>query len=280
MRLSVFTVSVPDLTPAQLIAAAKEAGLDGIEWRYTKVPDSVKHEAPSFWGNNRCTLDPNSDEAYFTALGEEVRSSGMATTALAPYLSAGDAEGTERAMIHAKAMGASMIRVGVHRYDRSRSYNELFESQLQYLQEVQRLSRLYGVKGVIETHHVTIAPSASLAHRLVESFDPDHVGVLYDPGNMVHEGYENFRLGMELLGPYLAHVHVKNAGWFRNSEGRWECRWQPFAEGWVDWKQVLRDLKAVHYEGGYGVEDFSGTLESRAMLAQFADWFRTLNDEV
>ena len=45
----------------------------------------------------------------------------------------------------------------------------------------------------------TISCSAGLAHRLVNGFDPDHIGVLFDPGSMVHEGYESYRMGMELL---------------------------------------------------------------------------------
>ena len=65
----------------------------------------------------------------------------------------------------------------------------------------------------IETHFGNIAASASLAHRLVSQFDPQFIGVVYDPGNMVYEGYECWRTGFELLGPYLHEVHAKNATW-------------------------------------------------------------------
>ncbi len=102
-----------------------------------------------------------------------------------------------------------MIRLGVSRYDRTENYNDLFNKEIEYLNEAEQLCKQYKVKGVLETHHVTIAPSASSAYRLVSSFDPDHIGVLFDPGNMVNEGYENHRMGLELLGPYLAHVHAK-----------------------------------------------------------------------
>ncbi|WP_199620085.1 sugar phosphate isomerase/epimerase family protein [Paenibacillus alkalitolerans] len=279
MKLSVFTVATPDLTPVELIGAAKEAGLEGIEWRYTTVPDNVKGEAPTFWRNNLCTIDPGTGIEQLQQLNVEVERAGMTTAALTPYLKAGDVEGTERAMKHAKALGAKSIRIGVPRYDRSENYNELFEIGIRYFHEVQELSKQYGIKGLVETHHVTIAPSASLAYNLVSRFDPEHIGVLYDPGNMVHEGYENYRMGMELLGDYLAHVHVKNAGWFRSENGEWQCRWMPFTEGAVNWKQVLADLKSVGYAGWYGVEDFSGFYDSRAMLREYASWFRGLAEE-
>jgi len=279
MKLSVFTVATPDLEPEALIAAAKEAGLDGIEWRYRTTPPERRNETPSFWGNNRCTLDPETlTPETIDALAAEVRGSGLQTAAVMPYLTVGDLEETERAMSHAARLGAKAMRVGVPSYDRSVPYGVLFEKAIVYLEQVEALSKQYGVKGLIETHHVTIAPSAGLARRLVERFDPDCIGVLFDPGNMVHEGYENFRMGLELLGPYLAHVHVKNAGWFPGeASGKpWVCRWTPMEAGIVDWKQVVADLKSVGFDGWFGLEDFSGTYDSVSMMRRYAEWLRPL----
>jgi len=281
MKLSVFTVCTPDLTPDALIEAARESGIAGIEWRYASTPAEVRGEAPSFWRNNICTLDPQAvtDEQLDTLRDQTIRF-GLEAVTITPYLTCGDLSGTERAMRHAVRLGAKAIRVGVPRYDRSRRYPDLFAEAVDYLQAVEELSARYGVKGLVETHHVTIAPSASLAYRLVERFSPERIGVLYDPGNMVHEGYENYRMGLELLGPYLAHVHVKNAGWFPKPDGEgWECRWAAMDRGIVDWKQVVADLKAVGYDGWYGVEDFSGTHSSRTLLREFVGWFRSLAGE-
>lgn len=282
MKLSVFTVAAPDLTPMELLPVAKEAGLDGIEWRYTSVPEGKREEAPSFWGNNLCTIDPERvTDDELDALAEATRKHGLTTAALTPYLQTGDTAGTERAMRHAARVGAKAIRVGVPRYDRSANYNDLYRQGIEYLEQVEQLSRTYGVKGLIETHHVTIAASASLAHRLASRFSPDHIGVLYDPGNLVHEGYENHRMGLELLGPHLAHVHVKNAGWFpgETEEADWSCRWVAMDRGIVNWKQVLADLKAVGYDGWFGVEDFSRTHDTKTMLSTYAAWFRRLAAE-
>ncbi|MEZ4633203.1 MAG: hypothetical protein R2880_21235 [Deinococcales bacterium] len=62
---------------------------------------------------------------------------------------------------------------------------------------------------MIEIHHRTIVPSASAVYRLVSHFDPQHIAVIYDPGNMAYEGFEDYRMGLELWEPYLAHVHLK-----------------------------------------------------------------------
>ncbi|GAS81155.1 xylose isomerase domain-containing protein [Paenibacillus amylolyticus] len=298
MKLSVFTVATPDINAEELASAAAAAGIDGIEWRFRGIPEDAISEEPSYWRNNRCSVDPNRWQEQIPVFREAAEGQGRKSIALVPYLNCGDLSATEQAFQAAAGLGASMMRVGVPGYDRKTSYLELYRKAVQYLSEVQDLAKQYNIKALVETHHQTIAPTASLAYRLVQSLDPQHVGVLYDPGNMVHEGYENHRMGLELLGPYLAHVHVKNAGWFEAeandsqkssvTEKRsgvalntaWKCHWTPLTEGMVDWVQMVRDLRAVGYDGYYGIEDFSGALESKAMLQHFADVFAEIERRV
>ncbi|MCZ8516182.1 sugar phosphate isomerase/epimerase [Paenibacillus filicis] len=279
MKLSVFTVVTPDLTPEELAVAAKEAGLDGIEWRFKEIPEEFKDEKPSFWRRNLCSIDPKASDEELARFDRAAKDNGLETVSVTPYLTAGDLEATEHVLRVAKKLGASTIRVGVPGYNRTKNYNELFDLAVKYLHGVEELAKQYGVKCLVETHHVTIAPSVGLAHRLVSGFSPDHIGVLFDPGNMIHEGYENFRMGLELLGPYLAHVHIKNTGWKRTelredgSQG-WTSYWEPVSQGIVDWKQVLGDLKAVGYEGYLGVEDFSLKYDSKTLLKEYAQQVR------
>ncbi|WP_366296469.1 sugar phosphate isomerase/epimerase family protein [Paenibacillus sp. AN1007] len=300
MKLSIFTVAVPDLSAAELASAAAAAGIAGIEWRFRGIPEDALSEQPSYWRNNRCSIDPGRWQEQVPVFREAAAAQGRQSIALVPYLNCGDMAASEQAFQAAAQLGASMMRVGVPGYDRSTAYPELYEKALRYLNEIQDMAKQYNIKAIIETHHQTIAPTASLAYRLVQSLDPEHVGVLYDPGNMVHEGYENHRMGLELLGPYLAHVHVKNAGWFKEKTGEalerkgefstihpgqslstsWTCNWAPLTEGMVDWVQMVRDLRAVGYDGYYGIEDFSGVLESTTMLQHFADVFNEIERRV
>jgi len=279
MKLSVFTVATPDLTPEELAAASAAAGLDGIEWRYTEVPEARRNEKPSYWGNNLCTLSPLAGPGEIDRFKEAAEAQGLKTLGLMAYLRLGDLEGTEKLLSAAKRMSAPFVRLPVPGYDRSTPYPELQERGQDYLREAADLCRQYGVKGLLETHHGTIAASASAALRLAERFDPDHIGVLYDPGNMVYEGYENYRMGLELLGPYLAHVHMKNAGWMPPSgdpEGEWQAGWRPMSQGMVPWRRVVEDLRSVGYDGYIGVEDFSGQYGSAEMLKAFAAYMRSL----
>ncbi len=298
LKWSVFTVATPDLNAEELAAAAASAGIDGIEWRFRGIPEDAMQEEPSYWRNNRCSIDPASWEKQTPIFREAAHKHGRKSIALVPYLSCGDLPATEQAFQAAHSLGASMMRVGVPGYNRTTSYPELYREAVRYLSEVQEMAKQYKVKALVETHHQTIAPSASLAYRLVQSLDAEHVGVLYDPGNLVHEGYENHRMGLELLGPYLAHVHVKNAGWFQeeavatfSSERRgedqrsslttkWNCPWLSLTEGVVDWVQVVRDLRAVGYDGYYGIEDFSGAFSSAKMLQHFTDVFQAIKEQL
>jgi sugar phosphate isomerase/epimerase len=143
----------------------------------------------------------------------------------------------------------------------------MFESAKGFLGLVEALSGEYGVKALVEIHHGTICPSASLAHRLVSGFDPGRVGVIFDPGNMVHEGFEDYRIGLELLGPHLAHVHLKNAAYERpEGGGLWKPRWTPLEDGVVDFGGLLDALGGVGYDGWLVVEDFSAVRPSREAL--------------
>jgi sugar phosphate isomerase/epimerase len=94
--------------------------------------------------------------------------------------------------------------------------------------------------------------------RAGSQFDPQYIGVIYDPGNMVHEGYECWRLGMELLGPYLHEVHAKNAIW-EAADGTVlrQPHFSGMHSGFANWQQIMEDLKAVGYDGWIAFEDFS-----------------------
>ncbi len=216
MKISVFTVMLPDLTPEEAVGALKAAGYDGVEWRVTHIPETRRGEPPSFWGNNLCTFAPTAAEARRARLLSE--SAHLTIPNLGTYISVGDLPAVEEAMRFAQIAGAPAVRVSPGSLDGG-TYAERFSAAQAFLTQVEALARRHGVRALIEIHHNTICPSASLAHRLVSSFEPRAVGVIYDPGNMVYEGFESYRLGIELLGPYLAHVHIKNAAYARAAGG-------------------------------------------------------------
>ncbi|WP_130858664.1 sugar phosphate isomerase/epimerase family protein [Gracilibacillus phocaeensis] len=281
MKFSVFTVMTPDVTPPQLLSYLKEAGYDGIEWRFKETSKDMREEKPSFWRHNLATISPNATDQTLQELRALTEESNVETISVTPYLTADDIAATERVLQVAQKLGASTIRVGVPKYNRSKNYHDLYQEGVRYLSEVEQMCKQYQIKGLVETHHQTITPSAAMAYRLVHHFDSEYIGVLYDPGNMVKEGYENYRMGMELLGPYLAHVHVKNASWEviqEQSDGtvEWEASWCLLEKGVVNWRQVLADLQAVGYDGYIGMEDFSGRFSTKEALQHNIHYMKAL----
>jgi len=264
MKIAAFTVMLPDLAPEEAATVLNDAGYDGIEWRVTRVPEERRVEPPSFWGNNLCTLEPTAAEARRAR--ELAESAGLEIPSLGTYIAVGDLPAVEEAMCFAQIAGAPQIRVGVGSLAGG-SYSERFVAATEFLTAVEALARRHGIKALVETHHGTICPSASSAYRLVSQFDPQYMGVLYDPGNLAHEGFEDYRLGIELLGPYLAHVHVKNCAYDRPAvAGLWTPRWAPLEDGVVNFADLFAALRAGGYNGWLSVEDFSQVRSSREVL--------------
>ena len=136
---------------------------------------------------------------------------------------------------------------------------------------------------VLEIHMGNMIPSASAARRLLDGLDPRHIGVIYDAGNMVHEGYEQYQMGMELLGPYLHHIHIKDACWTINpaaADSRYKVDWCPIGQGVVDFPALFRAMKKVGYSGYLSFEDFSNKQSDEAKLAGNLTYIRSLVESI
>src|SRR5687768_15725099 len=96
MKLGVFTVMLPDITPEEAVQELAAIGYQGVEWRVAHAPPERQTEQPSFWGNNLCTLAPTeADARRGRALAE---AAGLEVINLGTYLDVGDLNGTEEAM--------------------------------------------------------------------------------------------------------------------------------------------------------------------------------------
>jgi sugar phosphate isomerase/epimerase len=257
MRFAVFTVSLPEWTPAQAVAHLRELGYDGIEWRVTDQPPFDEATTPAFWWANRCTWPLASfvdDAPKIRVLSEDA---GLAVPNIGAYASCHDIDAVERAMHGAARVGAPSIRVTMPGYDGRAPYLPLRDAARRDFDGVVRAAQRHGVRALIELHMQTIMPSASAAAAFLADFDAAHVGVIHDAGNMVYEGFEAYRMGLEVLGPYLAHVHLKSARWTRDERVGWHAEFAPLREGAVDVKALFDALTAVGYDDWVSFEDFS-----------------------
>ncbi|MFW6188842.1 MAG: sugar phosphate isomerase/epimerase family protein [Planctomycetota bacterium] len=249
MELSVYSLSAPDYDIPAAAELLADIGYTGVEW--TVDYQNALWDGQSNWHIDTTRL-AESARAAWKACAEH----GLSIVALGARCTLTDVDDVRRHMNVAGEVGSPAIRVHGPGYDGSEHIDTLVARARGALERIENLSRSTGVKALIEIHNGRIVASASGTRRVVDGFDPECVGVIFDPGNMVREGVENWQMGAELLADWIADVHVKNCGWFRGEDGEWSTRDMALDEGLVDWAAVIGALKSVGYDGFLSIEDF------------------------
>ncbi|MHC4592554.1 MAG: sugar phosphate isomerase/epimerase family protein, partial [Planctomycetota bacterium] len=210
MKLGVYSLVTPDYEADEAAALVAEIGYEGIEW-------TVDYANAVWDGNSKWHINTDDLEASCAAARDAAERNGLAIPCLGTRCNCFDTEGIELAMKVAQLVGSPAVRVMAPWYDGSEHFRALFERARTAYAAVEELAKDAGVQAIIELHGGAITASASGTMRLVEGRDPRWVGAMYDPGNMVREGMENWRMGIEMLGPYVAHVHAKDSIWVRDA---------------------------------------------------------------
>lgn len=281
-KYAAFSVMMPEFTIEEAAVLLKELKFDGVEWRVHSVP-SVWPEKLDFWRGNRATLDIDTIADQAKSIRRVTDDLDLEVVGLGTYLGYKLLDDIERCMEAARIIGCGSIRVSTPSYDGSVDYHDLYEEAIDGYAKVEELARKYKVRANIEIHSGNICCSASLAYRFVSNFDPDFVGVILDPGGMIIGGYENWQLGIEILGPYLSHVHVKNSILKEIEESQETKRWRtavvPMSEGFVSWSDVLTSLNKVGFKGWLALEDFAPG-ETKAKLSQDLGYLKEIGSRL
>jgi len=240
MKHSAFTVLFPDRGLDEVFQLLSRLGYDGVELRvkedYHVAPDQLL-----------------SCVGRLTAL---MSRTGLEVPVLGTYLPVTDLETLLPVFEAADRLGAKGVRVSLGPpLDGTRSYWEVLAEAQRGVEALVKAIRPFLAKALLEIHFRTAIASPSLAYLLLKPFDPARVGVIYDPANMIIEGREDWRLGLDVIGDFLAHVHVKNTAWYR--EKGWAWRWEELATGIVDWGEMIRILSAHGYAGYLSNENLS-----------------------
>jgi sugar phosphate isomerase/epimerase len=258
MKFSVFTASTPEWTPAEAVTTLAAQGWDGVEWRVTDQADAP---TPGFWAGNRATWPMLELEASLPEIARVTAAAGLECSAIGGYVRCTDHDNVERMLAATAVLKAHRVRVTMPALGDG-NYRDLLARAREDMRWVAGRAAHHGVTALVELHHRTIVASASAAMRLIEDLDPAHVGVIHDIGNLVIEGQEDPLAGFQMLGPHLAHVHVKNVAW-RPSGTRadgstaWAEEWAPLREGQADIGAYFAALHQHGYDGWVTVEDFS-----------------------
>ncbi|HVC32038.1 MAG TPA: sugar phosphate isomerase/epimerase family protein [Chloroflexota bacterium] len=282
MKLSLTTVALADLSLEETVDFAAGFGYDGLELRVRRIPPRAVGQPFSFWGNHKNGLNPDNFVALAPRIKQLCGDRGLAIPALASNATAADLDDLRRLAEGATLCGCPLVRVGApRRYDGSVSYRELYAEAVEAFGRAIEAIKPFGVRALLEIHAGTITISAGLASRLVSNFQPESIGVIYDTNNMVREGYEGLRLGLDVLGPYLAHVHVGDHGprpGERDEQGTVRWRWKAcdLGEGLLSMPDVLAELRRVGYDRFITVEDLRPDLDADVKFRAAIAYLRRL----
>jgi len=252
MKLATYTLSMPDYEIEDAAALLAEIGYTGVEW-------TIDYRKAVWDGQSNWHIDTDNLEATAARVRDACQAHGLEVVgACAPLGCHDDPEKVRKYLNAAALVGATGLRVFAPYYDGSTHIDELFESARRNYADLIPLAREAGVKMWSEIHPGRICASAAASYRLLRGLDPEWVGVIHDAGNMVIEGFENWQMGVEMLGPYLHHVHAKSMLPVHNDDGTWSHEPSSLAAGGADWHAVIAAFKSVGYDGYLSIEDFRG----------------------
>ncbi len=275
LRTSVFTACTPWLPLTELIPAVVAAGYGGIE-----IGLRDRQWDPSkplqFWSNNPAMLDYSQALDEAAALAQVLTASALPCIGIGAYATAWERQHHDTCFAVAAQLSAGLLRIRAPGYDAKRPYSEQLMELRAIYRDLGQRAQAAGTRVVIELHDHSLCPSPSAALRVLEGSDPRGLGVIFEPANMIKEGWEAMPQAIASLGPYLAHVHVKDVRADIQPQAAEHRRWQwsfvPLGSGLLDWPGIVQALQAVNYTGWWSIENFSGAEEGLARLAHDHTW--------
>ncbi|MFA6930957.1 MAG: sugar phosphate isomerase/epimerase family protein [Lentisphaeria bacterium] len=285
MKYSVTTVSLPEMDMLEQAQFLSRLGYDGIEFRVRRNPEEAKaKENPSAWGCHCNDLSPDNLASRATEIRNVLADHQLTLAGLASYVKCTELEEFKRILDGAVAVAAPLMRVSAaapfSRLDTD-NYAAIYGETIAGYARCLEFSRGSGVKLVLETHGGTIHTSASLAYRILNHFSPRDVGVIFDPNNMVSDGYETTGVVIPMLGDYIGHCHVaghRPVPGEPDNNGtiawKWECC--SMAEGLYHFPEMLRWLKNIRYQGFITVEDFRTDVSSELKYRESIEYLKKI----
>lgn len=264
----------------EVITIASEAGINGLE---LKIHEYGHRSIENILDNGR-------------VLKKQVCENNLQISVLNSYCSAEDMDSIDKLIECSKILQTSKIRLVLPKTSGSsallQSRNEAiipsYENSLHPAKLLEHLKQVFktlekkaceaGVTFLFETHWGTVMSSFSSVYTLLKDFDPNYLGITFDPANMIIEGKEDWEFGIALTSSHIKNVHIKNVMWTFNHYGiRWD--WSPIQIGCLHWGELMGILTSNGYTGDYAVEDFLLTnLENKHAILQLKESVEFIND--
>lgn len=191
MQIGMTSLTLRNYTPAQVIAAAKEVGIQGIEWG---VSDGHM---------------PLEDAARAREIRELSEESSIEIFSLGSYCNMENRKECDRTLHTAVMLGAPIIRIWAGRKspaDCEEEYRRLIIDNTIYMSEC---AAAHNITLGFEYHPYTLTETCEDALALVRSVNRSNVGLYWQPGNSL-SAEENVRDRDRVLPCCVGNIHVQN----------------------------------------------------------------------
>jgi len=254
LKISLYTLLANTVSLDEAIKLSADAGFDAVDIRQK---DDGKH------------IMPDISDADAAAIRTQVEDAGMVVSGLTTYWEIGkvdpdaaqvELDSLRRSMDTAKVLGAGLVRVSSGDYDREHSYEECRAAFREQFARVGELAAEMDLVITPEQHPGRYTSSAGQCLDMCRGLEHPNLGLVFDPGNTMSEGFERPWVQVRMLGPWIRNVHVKN---------RWNIEGEPRSHerlaakdvmadaGVLDWDEIADELAAVGYDGYLTCEDFA-----------------------
>ncbi len=253
-QIAMYTLIGRDLSLEDCITLTADAGFDAIDIRQR---DDGIH------------IMPDISDSDARDVRKMVEDAGLHVSGLTTYWEIGNVEretaaehlaGIERSLHTAKILGARFMRVSSGDYDRRWSYEVSRAAFRDQMMRVRDMAAQYEIVVTPEQHGGRYIASAGQCLDMCRGLESPWLGIVFDPGNAVSEGFERPWVQVRMLGGWIKNVHVKNrmtaVGEARAHE-RLPGSNVRIPDGVLDWDEIAGELRDVGYDGYLTCEDFA-----------------------
>jgi len=271
--ISLFTACSPWLPLDKLAPLAAAAGFQGLDLA-VKPHRYDGSRPPCFWNNNAAVLDLDRLDEQVPQVAQILAQHGLECRVLCSYLQPTELAQARRLAMAAQILQAPLVRIWSPTPKPGQAAAQVATARGHW-RELAAMAADHNSRFVLELHDGTITTGASGALRLLDACDPTRVGVILDVANTANQGNEPLDLAVDLLGPYLAHVHVKDLAWQpANTWNGLSSSYTDLGQGSIRWPACMRILRQAGYTGWMAVENFTGLERGPERIRDDLHWMQ------
>ncbi|MBN1445473.1 MAG: sugar phosphate isomerase/epimerase [Candidatus Omnitrophica bacterium] len=258
MKISVYSLSCADKNPAEVIKLAEKYGCGGVEW----------------WCREKGHIDVNNLPKSAEDVAKIMKDSQLETAGIAPYFKYNETRDEIAKIFNvAKILNTGKVRCHSYPFPGESSVAELMERQIRWLEkEVLPATEEFDVQLNIEQHHNMICCTPNACLQMVAKFPPERIGIIYDPGNSLFEGFTKTGYALSVMGGHINHVHVKSARYVQEGGSvpagrKYPMEFGTLEKGDLNWEEIIKQLDGIGYKGYLSLEALDGR-ESETKLKE------------